>query len=441
MPTSTTRRAVAVLVAALVLIGVAVLATGVAQGPSASAPSPTATATASTLATAAPTPTASAGPSASVQPSEEQVLAMLREIEEQVIEIRGLPPAGIGPPDIISREELRVELERIFAEEYPPEEQERDNIALRALGLLEPGQDLLELQLQLLGDQVLGFYDDVDKRMVIVTDAGLDAEARLTYAHEYTHALQDAAFGLDSLETDAVGEDDRGLARIALIEGDATVTMLAWAFAHLTQHEVTQALSGSQLPDTTGIPSWMIEQLQFPYTEGTDWAGALAGEGSFFAPDFDEIDAAYEDPPDSTEQIIDLEAWSRREPPVRVEVVDLAAALGDGWEEVDATPIGEASIRIMLGYLGVGSGPARVAADGWGGDRAVIVSGPDDAFALAWRLAWDTPADAEEFEEAYRVVVDGLPFPATVQLIGDREILVVHASTEGLLERTVSAAQ
>jgi hypothetical protein len=277
--------------------------------------------------------------------------------------------------------------------------------------------------------------------MVIVSDAGLNAEAKLTYAHEYTHALQDAAFGLDSLETDAVGEDDRSLARIALIEGDATVTMLAWAFEHLTQAELVEIGTGSPLPDTTGIPSWMIEQLQFPFTGGAAWAGALAGEASFLAPDFDEIDAAYEDPPDSTEQIIDLEAWSRREPPVRVEVVDLAAALGDGWEEVDATPIGQASIRIMLEFLGVAPGPAREAADGWGGDRAIIVSGPDDAFALAWRLAFDTPADAEEFEEAYRVVVDGLPFPATVQLIGDREILVVHSSAEGLLERTVRAAQ
>ena len=56
---------------------------------------------------------------------------------------------------------------------------------------------------------MLGFYDDVEKRMVVVSDAGLDVEAKITYAHEYTHALQDAAFGLDALDTDAPGEDDR----------------------------------------------------------------------------------------------------------------------------------------------------------------------------------------------------------------------------------------
>src|SRR5690606_32167967 len=109
----------------------------------------------------------------------------------------------------ITRAELADEFQRLFDEEYPPEERERDNLTLRALGLIEPDQDVAELQLQLYGEQVLGFYDDVEKRMVVVTDRGLDPAAKLTYAHEYAHALQDAAFGLDSLDREAVGEDDR----------------------------------------------------------------------------------------------------------------------------------------------------------------------------------------------------------------------------------------
>ena len=79
--------------------------------------------------------------------------------------------------------------------------------------------------------------------MVVVTDEGLDALAKFTYAHEYTHALQDAAFGLDSLDTDAEGEDDRALARTALLEGDATVPMLAWAFANLEPQELAEITS------------------------------------------------------------------------------------------------------------------------------------------------------------------------------------------------------
>ena len=364
---------------------------------------------------------------------------MLAEIEDQVVAIRGLEAADIEPPDIITRAELGAELGQLFEEDYPPEEQRRDNLALRALGLLEPDQDVADLQLDLLGDQVLGFYDDDEKRMVVVSDAGLDVEARITYAHEYTHALQYSSFDVDSFQMDAAGEDDRGLARLSLLEGDATVTMLAWMFRHLTPQEIQEYTLGAEIPDMSGIPSWMVDQLAFPYNEGLNWALQLAG-GDPSNPDFTEIDAAYAEPPASTEQIVDLEKWESRESPRVVEVPDLAAVLGDGWEEVDDTPVGQASIGIMLQYLGVGFEEARDAAQGWGGDRAVIVSGPDDAFAVAWRLAWDSAGDATEFADAYQVVVDGLGFAASVTELPNGEVLVVHASDDELHDQTVDAA-
>jgi hypothetical protein len=427
-------RLVAIGVALLAVVGVAVVAVSLAGPPDAL---PSASASSSAAASA----TASATASASIPASplgEEETMAALREIEAQVIAIRGLPAAEIGPADLISREQLADELARIFEVEYPPEDQARDNAALQALGLLDEGQDVAELQLRLLGDQVLGFYDDVDKRMVVVTDVGLDAEAKLTYAHEYTHALQDAAFGLDSLQTDAVGEDDRGLARTALIEGDATVSMLAWAFENLTPQELAQVATGTPLPDTTGIPSWMVEQLQFPYTDGLTWASTIAGDP--LQPDFTALDAAFGDPPDSTEQILDLGKWEPREVPTPVEGVDLATALGDGWNEVDATPIGEEGIRTMLAFHGVDRDLANGAGAGWGGDRAVIAAGPNDAFAVAWRLAWDTAADGQEFADAYRGILGALPFAATVSQLSGGDVLVVHASSDDLLRRTLDAA-
>ncbi|MDQ2689305.1 MAG: hypothetical protein M3Y29_03405, partial [Chloroflexota bacterium] len=124
-----------------------------------------------------------------------------------------------------------------------------------------------------------------------------------------------------------------------------------------------------------------------------------------------------------------------------IETVDLAAALGDGWEEVDETPIGQATIRMMLEFFGVAAEAAVTAADGWGGDRAVIVSGPDDAFAVAWRLAWDAPGDADEFVAAYQQAIDALDFPATVEELPGEEVLVVHASSEELLSQTLAAAR
>jgi hypothetical protein len=433
---SVVARLAAVLVALLVVGGIAFLVIRAGGAEIGLGPEPTATA--SPTPSEAPTPSVDPSADASA-PSDADIQAVLSEIEEQVIAIRGLEAADIGPAEIITRAELAEELQAIFEKDYPPEEQERDNLALRALGLLEPGQDVAELQLDLLGDQVLGFYDDDEKRMVVVSDAGLDVEARITYAHEYTHALQDAAYGLDSVQTDTPGEDDRSLARLSLIEGDASLTMLTWMFRHLTPQEIQEYTLGVEVPDTSSTPAWMVAQLAFPYNEGLNWALVLAG-GDPTNPDFTGIDAAFAAPPASTEQIVDLEKWESRESPRTVDVPDLAAALGDGWEEVDATPIGQASIAIMLEYLGVSRDAALDAADGWGGDRSVIATGPDDAFAVAWRLAWDSPADATAFVEAYRIVVDGLDFPASVTELPNGEVLVAHASDEGLLDRTVDAA-
>lgn len=436
---SASQRVVAIVVAALAVVGVAVIALQALNpvgpiGGSDGSSSP------SSNATLAPS---SSGAEASERaspttPDEEAILAVLREIETQVVAIRGLEAADIDDPDFITRAELADELQALFDREYTSEERDRDNRVLRALGLLGADDDVVALQLQMLGQGVYGFYDDVERRMVVVTDTGLDAQAKLSYAHEYTHALQYAAFDVHGLETDEEGQDDRSLARTALIEGDATVTMLAWAFAHLSPEELLE-IGGTPVPDTSGIPGWMVNQLQFPYLAGQAWVGALAGNP--LEPDYAEVDAAFADQPDSTEQILDptLEAWVEREAPLAVTVPEFASQLGPGWEAIEETPIGEAAIGITLEYFGVDRAVAADASDGWGGDRVVVASGPDDAFAVAWRLRWDTPGDADAFAAAYETVLEDLPFPAIVRRLADDEVLVVHGATDEILRRVTDA--
>ena len=58
-------------------------------------------------------------------------------------------------------------------------------------------------------------------------------------------------------------------------------------------------------------------------------------------------------------------------------------------------------LGIWLGAMGVPQEDAGVAAAGWGGDRLSVAQGPGDEWAMAWRIGWDTTAQAEEFSEAY----------------------------------------
>ena len=68
------------------------------------------------------------------------------------------------------------------------------------------------------------------------------------------------------------------------------------------------------------------------------------------------------------------------------------------------------------------------------------MTGPDDAFAVAWRLVWDTPADADEFEDAYNSVISGLGFEASVTRVDEDEVLIAHGSSQDVLRRTIEAA-
>jgi hypothetical protein len=72
--------------------------------------------------------------------------------------------------------------------------------------------------------------------------------------------------------------------------GDAFLTMLSWMLQNLSETEILEYFASAELPDTTGIPSWMVAQLQFPYEAGLTWTTALAG-GDPTSPDYTEIDA------------------------------------------------------------------------------------------------------------------------------------------------------
>ena len=77
----------------------------------------------------------------------------------------------------------------------------------KELGLLPADDSLEQLYLDLLTSQVAGLYDDKTKHMYVVTNTGtIGPIEEITYAHEFTHALQDQRFGLRSVVGDALDQ-------------------------------------------------------------------------------------------------------------------------------------------------------------------------------------------------------------------------------------------
>ena len=355
------------------------------------------------------------GPTPSPDP-----LTVFAQIEDQVESLRGLPPADIGPPEILTRAALADTLPGLIE---PP----LDNVTLRAMGLLSADQDVVALTNQLYIAQVLGYYDFDARRMVLVSDAGLTPQARITYAHEYTHALQDAAFDSGAAFEAVAGERDRELALLGLEEGDASVAMVLWAIGHLTAEEMT-GITETPLPDMSGVPAWMVRLLEYPYRSGAEFVGQLYASGGWEA-----VNAAYADPPRSSEQVLHPEKYIDHEQPEEFERLDLESLLGSDWTRATDTTMGEAWIATWLEGIGVGVDPAVGAAAGWGGDRLSVAAGPSDGWALAWRISWDASSDATEFEAAYAGVESALPF--ATQLVRDSAFVttVFQASGDDVL--------
>jgi len=348
-------------------------------------------------------------------------LTLFAEIEAQVQELRDLPAAEIGPAEILTRAELAEVLPGLIE---PP----LDNETLRALGLLTEGQDIVALTNQLYAAQVLGYYDFDAKRMVIVSDSGITPAAQITYAHEYTHALQDAAFDTGSAQKRVAGERDQELALLGLMEGDATTAMVLWAIGHLSSEDLV-GIAESPLPDMSGIPAWMVRLLEGPYLSGAEFVGQLYASGGW-----DAVDAAYGDLPASTEQILHPDAYIDGEAPLEVEPLDLWSVLGEEWGHASDTTLGEEWMGVWLQGIGVEEADAEMAAAGWGGDHLTVATNPHGAWALGWRIAWDAPIEATEFETAYAGAQAGLTFPARVVHVSDRETVVLQASSPGLLD-------
>jgi hypothetical protein len=115
------------------------------------------------------------------------------------------------------------------------------------------------------------------------------------------------------------------------------------------------------------------------------------------------VDALYAAPPLSTEQVLHPErfAATRADPPLDLSFPADARAAGAGWKVLGTDIAGELTVRLVLAEW-MPQAEAERAAEGWGGDRYVVLRGPGRRTAVLWFTAWDTEVDAREAEVALR---------------------------------------
>ncbi|MEO8461795.1 MAG: hypothetical protein ABI555_01165 [Chloroflexota bacterium] len=374
--------------------------------------------------------------------------ATYRAIADQVAVIRHLDSSDRVEPVVIDEATLRTNLAAQFEKDNPPEEIAKSERILMLLGLLTPETSLKRVYLDLQGSQVIGYYDQTAKELYIVSRSGaIGAMEELTYAHEFTHELQDRHFDLNAMGLDTIRDDsDRLLAILALVEGDAVSVQTAWMVANLTTQQLGEVAAAGSDPEMLAVmsrtPRILLETSLFPYQAGATFVGLLQG-GQGGQSGYAGVDAAYGRLPVSTEQIIHPEAYLSGELPLKVTIPpDFGAQLGVGWSVAAQDTFGELQTRVWLREGGVEGEAARIAAAGWGGDRLALLDGPGGGSMLIWSTAWDTAADAAEFAVAASAAISGYPLDALVDASGSRVAIAIRsgAAPDGAGLRSVLAA-
>ena len=420
------RRQPALLAALLLLVA--------ACGPSGPTPSPNPSpSSAGSSGSPATNACAPASPAPSVDPS-----TVYQTIEDQVVAIRGLHPKTPVNPTILDEAGLKTYITDSFKKDNPPDVLAANERILKAFGLLPADASLSDLYISLLSSQVAGLYSPDTKKLYVVSRSGaLGAIEKTTFAHEFTHALQDQNFDIGKLQLDEVGQGDRSLARLSLVEGDAVLTQSTWQIQHLSQAELGELIACAGGDDSLAVlmamPPVLRESLLFPYTLGLGFVQGLQSGGGYPA-----VNDAFGDPPASTEQILHPDKYFAHEGPVPVALPkDLAARLGSGWKVGLEDAFGEFQMQVWLKQnTGVPAAIATDAAAGWGGDRVAVVDGPSGSWGVVLRTAWDTAKDAEEFESAATPLVGKLADPAALLPgAGGKERWVVIGSDAAVLQR------
>lgn len=323
----------------------------------------------------------------------------LAELEKATSQLRGLEFQRDVDYQVVDRASIREFMDKLMEEELPAEKLERISIAYAKLGLIEEGVSLREAMLAMYSEQIAAFYDQKRKKLYSIRGLPFSREfQKVLIVHELTHALQDQNFDLSTLPLELENNDDRVMAALSLVEGDATLAFTQYATrdGSLSLKDILAVATAGQ-KGLTEAPYVLRKNLMFPYMEGVRFVTRLHTEGGWEA-----VNKAFKDLPQSTEQIIHPEKYlEERDDPVAIVLPEFDSVAGKEWELLEDNVLGELNVKLLFTQF-LGSWRAAAPSRGWGGDRFKVYreKGGEETI-LIWGTAWDTEKDREEFVTRY----------------------------------------
>jgi hypothetical protein len=149
------------------------------------------------------------------------------------------------------------------------------------------------------------------------------------------------------------------------------------------------------------FPDVLVNAFIFPYVTGREFAETLFARNGW-----DGLNAAWENLPQSTEQIIHPDRYFAGDNPQIITLPPLTDTLGVGWSLVEEGGLGEFYMREYL-VQQLSQSEVNTAATGWGGDQYAVYWHEDsDGLVLVLQTAWDSINGADQFATAYERYTD-----------------------------------
>lgn len=300
-----------------------------------------------------------------------------------VEDVRELEFQSPVQPTFLPPEKTAARIRQAFLSEYTEGLADREERVLGAVAAVPAGTDLRQVRAEALGREVVGFYDPETGELVVQTGGPeLRPFERVTLAHELDHALTDQRLGIPLPDDLVAGAEDADLAGLSLVEGDATLTMQRYSTTLSVEDQVDlidpQAVAEAQAGLAT-LPHFLQRELLFPYEEGLDFVCRLYAAGGW-----DAVNAAYESPPQSSDEILFPDRYIDDVGPV--DPPDPSSP-GTAWTPGTAYQLGAAHLLWL--FEAPGGDPGRALSDprdrvaAWaGGEVHLWTRGPDSAVGI-----------------------------------------------------------
>jgi len=359
----------------------------------------------------------------------EQLLRSVDEILKFVSKDTGLPIKHPVKRQLADREQVWRYIQERMESDEDAQRLERSEIELKKFGLLPRDFDLRTFLVELLKEQVAGFYDAKTKTVYLL-DWVAPEQQKPVLAHELTHALQDQNYDMQEMTKRAkataklngaqmLDSDERLAALQALTEGQAMIVLLDYSMAPFgssvaQQPQLVDAVGASLSPASPGMaifnraPMFLQQSLLFPYRYGVAFERDLllaGGKKKAFA-------EALRYPPEDTRQIMEPKAYMQREalPPL---VPPDFEKLAPGYKTLDLSTMGQFDVMLLLTQYDSADVANQLSADWRGGySWAALIPGGKDGeahstseLAIAYVSRWASADAARQFAAIYSQAV------------------------------------